>query len=124
MKLDVNALVGQLQDLETFRELNWEGTFQEYVDLVLEDPLVTRTSYQRLYDMTVCVDRLQVANWIVLKGPVGIGQQRMPWFIQDLILAVLPHDAEAVVAQRGEPAGLDRGPGRDPPRPRGPASPL
>ncbi len=51
MKLDVNALVGQLQDLESYRELNWEGTFQEYVDLVLEDPSVTRTAYQRLYDM-------------------------------------------------------------------------
>jgi serine protein kinase len=50
-KLDVDALVGQLQDVDSFRELNWEGTFQEYVDIVTQAPRVTRTAYQRLYDM-------------------------------------------------------------------------
>jgi serine protein kinase len=50
-KIDVVSLVGELQDTQTFRELNWEGTFQEYVDIVGEDPKVTRTAYQRLHDM-------------------------------------------------------------------------
>jgi len=52
-KIDVDALVGQLQDVDSFRELNWEGTFQEYVDIVTQDPRVTRTAYQRLYDMII-----------------------------------------------------------------------
>jgi serine protein kinase len=44
-------LVAQRQDREQFRRKNWIGTFQEYLDLVRENPKVTRTAYQRLYDM-------------------------------------------------------------------------
>ena len=40
-------------DLTDFRKLNWEGTFQDYLNIVLEDPGVTRTAYQRLYDMVM-----------------------------------------------------------------------
>ena len=31
--------------------MHWEGSFEEYLDIVLEHPEVTRTAYQRLYDM-------------------------------------------------------------------------
>jgi serine protein kinase len=50
-KVDVVTVLGKLQDTRSFRELNWEGSFQEYIDIVGEDPRVTRTAYQRLYDM-------------------------------------------------------------------------
>ncbi len=48
---DIIALVGQRQDCEQFRRKNWVGTFAEYLDIVREHPEVTRTAYQRLYDM-------------------------------------------------------------------------
>ena len=48
---DIIALVAQRQDCEQFRRKNWVGTFAEYLDIVREHPEVTRTSYQRLYDM-------------------------------------------------------------------------
>jgi serine protein kinase len=38
-------------DLTDFRKLHWEGSFQEYLNIVLDHPEVTRTAYQRLYDM-------------------------------------------------------------------------
>ena len=38
-------------DLTDFKKLNWEGGFTEYLDIVLKQPGVTRTAYQRLYDM-------------------------------------------------------------------------
>jgi len=44
-------LIGERQDLEQFRKKNWTGTFDEYLDLAKADPKVTRTAYQRLYDM-------------------------------------------------------------------------
>lgn len=47
------AKVGQLQDLEGFRDLHWEGNFEEYLEIVRQDPMVTRSAYQRLYDMLV-----------------------------------------------------------------------
>ena len=48
---DIIALVAQRQDCEQFRRKNWVGTFAEYLDIVREHPEVTRTAYQRLYDM-------------------------------------------------------------------------
>ena len=45
------SLVAQRQDLEQFRRKNWEGSFQEYLDVVKQDPKVTRNAFQRVYDM-------------------------------------------------------------------------
>lgn len=45
------ALIGQRQDLEQFRKKNWAGNFEEYLDLVQANPLVTRNAFQRVYDM-------------------------------------------------------------------------
>lgn len=46
----LDTLRSQL-DLTDFRKLHWEGSFNEYLNIVLENPEVTRTAYQRLYDM-------------------------------------------------------------------------
>lgn len=36
---------------EAFRQENWQGSFSDYLDVVKDNPHVTRTAYQRLYDM-------------------------------------------------------------------------
>ena len=36
---------------EKFNDLHWSGSFEEYLNLVEEQPRVTRNSYQRMYDM-------------------------------------------------------------------------
>ena len=38
-------------NLGDYRKKHWEGTFEQYLDIVREHPEVTRTAYQRLYDM-------------------------------------------------------------------------
>src|SRR5262245_50013336 len=48
---DIISLIAQRQDCEQFRRKNWVGTFAEYLDIVREHPAVTRTAYQRIYDM-------------------------------------------------------------------------
>ena len=45
--------IAALQDYEEFASLNWKGTFEDYLGLVKKDPGVTRTSFQRLYDMVL-----------------------------------------------------------------------
>jgi serine protein kinase len=48
------ALIASLRqqlNLSDYRKTHWEGTFEEYLDIVAEHPEVTRTAYQRLYDM-------------------------------------------------------------------------
>ncbi len=39
------------QDLDSFRQQHWTGSFAEYLDLVREQPRVTRSAFERLYDM-------------------------------------------------------------------------
>ena len=39
------------QDRRSFAEWSWEGSFEDYLALVRKDPRVTRTAYQRVYDM-------------------------------------------------------------------------
>jgi serine protein kinase len=45
--------IGKLQDSSGFRDLHWEGSFVDYLEIVKDDPRVTRTAFQRLYDMVV-----------------------------------------------------------------------
>ncbi len=47
----VISLIKQLQNVNVYRELTWEGTFADYLDIVRANPRVTRNAFQRLYDM-------------------------------------------------------------------------
>ena len=46
----LDTLRSQLDTTE-YKKLHWEGSFSDYLTTVLETPGVTRTAYQRLYDM-------------------------------------------------------------------------
>jgi len=48
---EIISLVSEHQDRDQFRRKNWVGTFEQYLDIVRENPQVTRTAYQRIYDM-------------------------------------------------------------------------
>ena len=45
------SLIAEQQDIDQFRKKTWVGSFTEYLDLVAQDPRVTRNAFQRLYDM-------------------------------------------------------------------------
>src|ERR1700722_1289178 len=38
-------------NLPEYQKIHWEGSFEDYLDIVYKHPEVTRTAYQRLYDM-------------------------------------------------------------------------
>ena len=48
---EILSVVEQSVSPDRFREQHWEGSFDEYLKIIREDPKVTRTSFQRLYDM-------------------------------------------------------------------------
>ena len=50
---EIISLVAQRQDLDQFRRKNWEGTFEEYLDVARSDPRVTRNAFERVYDMVL-----------------------------------------------------------------------
>ena len=50
---DMNLVsrIAALQDKTSFKELHWDGSFEDYLKIVRENPRVTRTAFQRIYDM-------------------------------------------------------------------------
>jgi len=50
-KFDLQGLLRNLQTQHHYKELNWKGTFDEYIQIVKENPKVTRNAFQRLYDL-------------------------------------------------------------------------
>jgi len=45
--------ISQLQNLDEYKEINWEGSFEDYLAIVKDRPHVVRTAFQRIYDMVV-----------------------------------------------------------------------
>jgi serine protein kinase len=45
------TLIKQKQDLQSYRERHWNGTLQDYMEIVIASPRVARNACQRLYDM-------------------------------------------------------------------------
>jgi serine protein kinase len=43
--------ISKSQNFDGYRQEHWQGSFEEYLDIVRKNPRVTRTAYQRLYDM-------------------------------------------------------------------------
>src|SRR4051794_28425552 len=48
---DLIARIASRQNLADYQKKHWSGSFAEYLDIVRRDPKVTRTAYQRVYDM-------------------------------------------------------------------------
>jgi serine protein kinase len=49
--------LASLQDRKEYESLHWEGSFDDYLKIVKDDPTVTRTAFQRLYDMIMSYGR-------------------------------------------------------------------
>jgi serine protein kinase len=45
--------IAAMQDYNLYRELHWEGSFEDYLEIVRGRPQVTRNAYQRVYDMII-----------------------------------------------------------------------
>src|ERR1044071_9371640 len=49
--VNILSAIANLQSAQEYQELNWEGSFEDYLKLVQENPRVTRNAFQRIYDM-------------------------------------------------------------------------
>jgi serine protein kinase len=53
-RTDTASILSALANFQTaheYEELNWEGSFEDYLKLVQVNPRVTRNAFQRIYDM-------------------------------------------------------------------------
>lgn len=48
---DLISLIASRQNPADYQKKHWHGTFADYLDIVRRDPKVTRSAYQRMYDM-------------------------------------------------------------------------
>jgi len=68
-------------DPEEFRELNWNGTFGQYLDIVVGKPEVLRSAHQRIYDMIlsfgteeVLLHKEKLTRFKFFSDPLGGGR--------------------------------------------------
>lgn len=50
------------QRLDEYRQEHWQGSFSEYLEIVRKRPEVTRSAYQRMYDMIMSYGTYQVGH--------------------------------------------------------------
>ena len=68
-------------DKKTYQELHWEGSFEEYLRIVAENPRVIRNAFQRVYDMILSYGHEEYeehregkVRWHFFKDPMGGGR--------------------------------------------------
>ncbi len=79
--LDLARLLRDSQDLAQYQDEHWEGSFQDYLALVAENPLILRTAHQRVYDMVMSygveeleVDKAKVQSYRFFSDPIEDGK--------------------------------------------------
>jgi serine protein kinase len=80
----VSRLLGTIDkglDRKTYQELHWEGTFEDYLKLVAENPRIARNAFQRVYDMILSYgaeeyveNREPFTRYHFFRDPVGNGR--------------------------------------------------
>ncbi len=51
--------IASLQNRQRYQELHWEGSFEDYLEIVKKDPRVARTAFQRVHDMVISYGRTE-----------------------------------------------------------------
>jgi serine protein kinase len=80
----VSKLMGALDkglDKKAYQELHWEGSFEDYLKTVAENPRVARNAFQRVYDMIISYGyeeyvehRESHLRYHFFKDPMGSGK--------------------------------------------------
>jgi serine protein kinase len=104
--LTFSNLVKDWQGNQKFRDLNWSGTFDEYLNLVKENPKVTRNAFQRMYDMIASYGSRQfreykkeITHWNFFDDPAENGRDAI--FGLDVHLMKLVNTLKAAAAGYG-----------------------
>ncbi|MCG8403923.1 MAG: hypothetical protein MI923_01870 [Phycisphaerales bacterium] len=77
----IYELVEKRLDTQSFRDEHWEGTFDDYLDLVTRNPRIARNAFQRIYDMILHFGterytklRHEYVRYKFFSDPIGNGE--------------------------------------------------
>ncbi|MEM6961487.1 MAG: serine protein kinase [Myxococcota bacterium] len=100
------ARIAALQDYDRYRDLHWEGSFEDYLNIVRDKPHVTRNAFQRLYDMVVSFgeeeyvdNKKRLVRYPFFTDPIGHGKDAI--FGLDIPLMRLVHVLRAAAQGYG-----------------------
>ena len=89
-----------------YAELHWVGSFEEYLNMVLEHPQIARTAFQRMYDMIASYGSRQfkeykkeITHWNFFDDPIDAGRDAI--FGLDVHLMKLVNTMKAAAAGYG-----------------------
>jgi serine protein kinase len=94
---------------EQYRALHWEGSFDEYLEILLKDPRITRNAFQRLYDMILShgaeefvEHREKLTRYRFFSDPIGEGRDAVFGLERSLLrlVYVLKSAAQGFGAER------------------------
>ncbi|MEM9188798.1 MAG: serine protein kinase [Myxococcota bacterium] len=98
--------IAALQDYDEYKELHWEGSFEDYLQVVRERPQVTRNAFQRVYDMVVSYgeeeyidNKKRLVRYPFFKDPIDNGKDAI--FGLDIPLMRLVHVLRAAAQGYG-----------------------
>lgn len=98
--------IAALQDYDSYRDLHWEGSFEDYLQIVRERPHITRNAFQRLYDMVVSFgeeeyidNKKRLIRYPFFRDPLGEGKDSI--FGLDIPLMRLVHVLHAAAQGYG-----------------------
>src|SRR5205814_1082305 len=81
IKESLLSLVERKLDAKTFRDEHWEGSFEEYMEVVSKNPRIARNSFQRIYDMILHFGierysfmREEMTRYKFFSDPIGKGE--------------------------------------------------
>ncbi len=60
---NIFSIIKSLQNVDEYKQLNWEGNFADYLEIVKSHPRVTRNSFQRLFDMIISYGTEEVQSY-------------------------------------------------------------
>jgi serine protein kinase len=100
------AKIAALQDYNQYRDLHWEGSFEDYLRIVKEKPEVTRNAFQRMYDMIVSYgeeeyidNKKRLIRYMFFRDPIDNGKDAI--YGLDIPLMRLVHVLQAAAAGYG-----------------------
>lgn len=80
-RIDIHQFINRHYRVEEFTHLNWVGGFQQYLDLVTENPKITRNAFQRVHDMIMSFGitkyteyKKDIIRYTFFDDPIGNGK--------------------------------------------------
>lgn len=60
---DLLKLIASTDEVKTFKDTNWRGSFADYLGIFKNNPAVARSAYQRLYDMVTAFGSVEYKEY-------------------------------------------------------------